>query len=527
MNETASVYQLISSLCSCLIKESDESDEGLSLNCAKQIAFQVLLKNNFEEIPDSENLIQELQFSSFELTLANRDEESKQVSRFVEEFQEKLPEIGSICWLLLHLKNIDPDPEKAKHQVTTLYINLLSSYFNASSISLHLQNEQNFLKIPSNFRLANKKNFYLPLKTNQLINLPSATPTPDDDCSFLSGILDTYLGNKKKKKSYQPVSRNVKSIQPPKSPEPSEINFKPVNTWENLDSGDTPIKTFCSESSTRIHQQLSASTSKNPVEIRTVTFEKLLNDIKLLAIGIESESFKRAPNDSLTFYMPIDFSCDGISDVREFVAEFLETGTCFKRLKTFTSKNPFSQSYIFEGFIFKAFCDCIIKFLNHYRDITYSQDVETLLELAANTKNVRNILIHITKFLKIHPSSTCRSLLPTGSDFLGLLYNEYTTIFNHDVKCFFVDCLKSCCQIYFNNFYKWLFHGYVDDPHKELFIYFVNHYRPNTKYFFDKAYLVRKQSVPGFLQGYAENILLCGKYTMLLKSYNQVVSYPN
>ena len=366
----------------------------------------------------------------------------------------------------------------------------------------------------------------MPLKSHKLINLPSATSTPDDDCSLLSGILESYLDNKNKKKtSYPLTSRNLKCIEPSKPTEVSEKSFKLVNTWENLDGCDTPLKSFCSESSTQIYQQLKAATARTPLELKIVTFEKLLNDIKLLAIGIESESFKRSSNDSLTFHMPIDLSCDDISNVRELVGEFLETGTCFKRLKTFTSKNPFNQSFIFEGFIFKAFCDCIIKFLNHYRDIVNSQVVETLLEFSVNTRNVRNILIHLAKFLKIHPSSTCRSMLPTGSDFLGLLYNEYTTIFNHDVKFFFVKCLKSCCQIYFDNFYKWLFHGYVDDPHKELFIYFVNHYRPNTKYFFDKAYLIRKQSVPGFLQGYAETILLCGKYTMLLKSYNQVVRF--
>lgn len=295
-----------------------------------------------------------------------------------------------------------------------------------------------------------------------------------------------------------------------------------VNTWENLCNDDVPVKSFSSETSLAVQQQLSAAASNTPTLITSIPFDKLLNDIKLLTIGIESESFKRAPDDPLTFVMVGKFSCDDISNISDFIDDFLETGSCFRRLKTFASKNPFNQSYIMEGFIFKAFCDCIIKFMNHYRDFVYSQEVSTLLELSANTRNIRHILIHVTKFLKIHPNSKIRSKLPTGSDFLGLLYNEYTTIFSPDTKAFFVECLRSCCQIYFNNFHKWLFHGYIDDPYKELFIYFVDYYRPNTKYFFDKAYLIRKTSVPGFLQGHAENILLCGKYTMLLKSYNQV-----
>lgn len=136
MNETTSVYQLISNLCSCLTKELDENDDRLSLNSAKQIAFQVLLKNNFGEIPDNEKLIQELQFTSFELTLANRISDSEEVNCFIEDNKEKWPIIEPTCWLLLHLKNIDPDPQKAKHQVIKLNSTLLTSISITFSVCL-------------------------------------------------------------------------------------------------------------------------------------------------------------------------------------------------------------------------------------------------------------------------------------------------------------------------------------------------------------------------------------------------------
>lgn len=365
----------------------------------------------------------------------------------------------------------------------------------------------------------------MPVKSQQLIRLPSAASTPDDDCCFFSGILDSYTGNKKKKNQHhRPISKIIATPEPPALP---GRKVKLINSWDNLkDDEESLMKSFSSEFHNPI-LRLSAVRSKVPVEIKSITFEKFLNDVKLLSIGIESESFRRSPDDPLTFKMPVSFSCGDISNVSEYVEEFLEVGTCFKRLKTFTSKNPINQCYIFEGFIFQAFCDCVIKFMNHYRDVVYSQEVESLLEFSSNTRSIREILIHLSKFLKIHPSSTSHSKLPSGSDFLGLLYNEYTTVFNHEIKCFYIECLKSCCLIYFGHFHKWLFNGFIDDPMKELFIYFVDHYRPNTKYFFDKAYSIRQQSVPGFLSGCAETILLCGKYTMLLKSYNQVVRPMN
>lgn len=365
----------------------------------------------------------------------------------------------------------------------------------------------------------------MPVKSQKLILLTSAASAPDDDCSFFSKILDSYTGNKEKKNQQQrPV---LKCIAPPEPPASPGRKLKSVHTWENLeDEEESLMRSFSSEAHNPI-LRLSAVRSRVPIEIRSITFEKLLNDVKLLSIGIESESFRRSPEDPLTFKMPVSFSCGHISNVSESVEEFLEVGTCFKRLKTFTSKNPINQCYIFEGFIFQAFCDCVVKFMNHYRDVVYSQEIESLLEFSSNTRSIRNILTQLAKFLKIHPSSTSHNKLPSGSDFLALLYNEYTTVFNHEVKCFYIECLKSCCLIYFGHFHKWLQSGQLDDPSKELFIYFVDHYRPNTKYFFDKAYSIRQQSVPGFLNGCAETILLCGKYTMLLKSYNQVVRAMN
>lgn len=55
----------------------------------------------------------------------------------------------------------------------------------------------------------------------------------------------------------------------------------------------------------------------------------------------------------------------------------------------------------------------------------------------------------------------------------------------------------------------------------------MDHYRADTKYFYDKAYFVRKESVPGFFQGHEDDILQCGKYTMLLKAYKPHVSAYN
>lgn len=79
--------------------------------------------------------------------------------------------------------------------------------------------------------------------------------------------------------------------------------------------------------------------------------------------------------------------------------------------------------------------------------------------------------------------------------------------------------------VYINRYLqKWIYNGILDDPSNELFIGYIDQYRKDTKHYYDKAYFIRKESVPGFFQGFEDEILQCGKYTMLLKAYKPNVS---
>lgn len=361
----------------------------------------------------------------------------------------------------------------------------------------------------------------------------------DESSNFFSSILELSIGqtndnqrDKLKLKPIQPVpsksSRSLAIVEKVNSGrrESSEEKSLQPSTWENICYRNLiSQRSFTSESvSSFISQRLSSfSKHKAHTEIVTISFPKLLNDIKLLLIGIESESFKRA-NDTLIFYPTAQISCGDVSDLNCVLETFLETGTCFKRLKVYSGKNPFNQNQIFNGFVFEALCDRIIKFLNYCRDIVYSQEADTLLELNKNTRKIQRIIIHLSKFLNIHPSiGTRQNCIPNGSEILRQLYNEYTNALDNDIKCFIVELLKACCEVYYLRYQEWLYHGKIVDPHEELFIYFVDHYNLNTKYYFDRAYLIRKQSVPAFLNGCTDEVLLCGKYTLLLKSYNPMV----
>ncbi|XP_070499748.1 uncharacterized protein Grip163 [Chironomus tepperi] len=496
-----SVYQLINKLCVELIKES-ECDE-IKLQSARKIAFEVLLKKSFNESLLLEKTVEDYQFTRFELALHNKTKELDKLDHFIDVLRENENSLLSVSAFLILLKNID---------------------------SVEVCEHHSFLQLQTKAFEDVRKNKYLShisLSTDHTNN--ARNKRSSEQTTFLSSILDSYIGHNDsdnlKLKRIEPLNPIISStISEKNDNQQKTVSYKTNGrkTWENLENYEkSPAKSFLTESrSLYTYQRLKSASHSASSEITAVSFPKLMNDIKLLILGIESETFKRSET-TLKFYMTTKVCCGDISDMDGMLLKFLEVGTCFTRLKSYTAKNPFNQSQIFEGFIFKAFCDRVIKFLNYCRDIIYPQESETFLELYNNTSKIMKIIIHLSIFLNVHPSSsTIQRTILSGSDFLRLLYNEYTYSLNTDVKCFYVDLLKACCEVYYIRYQEWLYHGKLDDPYKELFIYFVDRYKENTKHFFDRAYLIRKQSVPEFLIGCADNVLLCGKYTLLLKSFN-------
>lgn len=116
-----SVYQLINRLCVELLKECDQGD--VSIQTARRIAFEILLKKSFDEkIVDPEKIIEDYNFITFELTLLNKSKEIENVEKFINVLKENqsLTFVG-VSSLLVNLKNIDPTPDGA-HKVSSVRV---------------------------------------------------------------------------------------------------------------------------------------------------------------------------------------------------------------------------------------------------------------------------------------------------------------------------------------------------------------------------------------------------------------------
>ncbi|XP_054728198.1 gamma-tubulin complex component 6 isoform X2 [Anastrepha obliqua] len=252
-------------------------------------------------------------------------------------------------------------------------------------------------------------------------------------------------------------------------------------------------------------------------ETNIMTRADFLHDLKALTAGIQSETFQH--DDRMVFSMLPKITVEGLlpDTVSSYAASFLECGTCYKRLHIMIQKRDYKL--MFEGFIFRALCSAIAEYLLTFRQYVFAQQDDTLIGFYARMRKMMRQISNLSFTLAIHTDVEAHVSLPMGSQFLGYLYREIVHTTEKDYIMLLVYILKSCCHVYFKHLQKWIYYGLLDDPSNELFICFVDHYRSNTKYFYDKAHFVRKESVPGFFQGYEDDILQCGKYTMLLKAY--------
>lgn len=149
----------------------------------------------------------------------------------------------------------------------------------------------------------------------------------------------------------------------------SEIYFE-VNKWENhgqcisLNKDTDPEaiaslyeKKFCSEipDAPLNIGAIVAAKQQRAFRARLIDAKRFNEHVKLLLIGIESESFLYNPS-NMTFRLIEHVTIDNIlpESIGHFVQDFIECGSCYKRLKSLISTNNIQLKY--NGFVFKV-CD--------------------------------------------------------------------------------------------------------------------------------------------------------------------------
>lgn len=88
--------------------------------------------------------------------------------------------------------------------------------------------------------------------------------------------------------------------------------------------------------------------------IKVVTTKKLIDDLKLLSVGIQSDLFSRNENFEFSMVGGITISNVLPEVIDDFVRTFIECGTCYKKLSELILEK--NCKYFMKGFMFKVGC---------------------------------------------------------------------------------------------------------------------------------------------------------------------------
>lgn len=199
----------------------------------------------------------------------------------------------------------------------------------------------------------------------------------------------------------QSNQRNEKLVQ--NFPNLKRVKADRGTTWDGLSNlkiwKEKPFITEC-DSSLQLQSTISHG---NKFIAKIVPVERLIDDIKLMLIGIRSESFTYT--DSIIFELleNLTISTIGPQTLKGVVKEFMECGTCFKRLQIMSTKNPINFKLIYDGFVFKALCSSIENFLEKFRCLVLATNDKTILSLSSRLSNKMRQITEFARVLGLHP----------------------------------------------------------------------------------------------------------------------------
>ncbi|XP_075155215.1 gamma-tubulin complex component 6 [Haematobia irritans] len=572
-NEDGNVSLLLNKLCYCILNQYDmlnQEQKSTAVAKLRKLSFEILLtqKGKYDE-DEYEDFERTLDVQMFSAKLNSR---TNYVSTNFSSIEEQFDNIkneqyftdgtgkGVLQFLLALQGNIQDKTEVPTMSAPELLVpgpfTLHADYKNSKHYPMINGRDNNIMQpVPKYFKgvthLKSTDNPFLPKfifegEKDQLLAIDYKFPqmpshnVDETECSF-TGMTKRLLGSSLRinLNSLRLFPESLKLQQTksltmlvPKIEEgrgtnkenefSSDSQMKKIFSWnwEGLGCfGISCTKPFAGDTNASLLLKCHIDrTNKKPFESKILKEKDFITDLKSLIVGIQSNTFKH--DEFIIFSMEKNICIEGVlpGTLLGAIDEFLECGSCYKRLQTMILKKDYKL--MFEGFMFKALCSAIDEYLLTFRQYVFARNDKHILGFYKRIKPMMKQIANLSQIMAIHPNVDVNFKPPMGSQFLGYLYGEIMRTTESDFLSVLIFILKRCCHVYFKHLQKWIFYGLLDDPCNELFVGFVDHYRENTKYYYDKAYFVRREVVPGFFQNFEDQILQSGKYTMLLKAYN-------
>ncbi|XP_055693666.1 uncharacterized protein LOC129796032 [Lutzomyia longipalpis] len=498
MSET-SVFELINTLCEKLINENARKPgKTASFRTLRANAFQIILQSS-GSCGILEDPLRELDFHLFEMktkasTVFHR-EHYNQMGEILEGIEGNpffRSESGkSILTFLFHMKNHHL-PDVYRHFQETYPFGLFSSLQSARETNPYITVTEEMFQLPDalpslNIRGENPSNPYFEAFSENL-----------GKNIFTQNLL---LAREMFSKDFQEILMTKQLA--------NEGNSQERNDFDSL----------CSLQMKNPLELSQIECPKAPAERKITPLESFMYDLRALCCGFKSPSFVyRRKYEEFRLKKNIRVENVTVNTLKQYVRPFLEFGTCMRRLQQLVASGDYQSQLDHGGFTFRAFCMEVSQYLAHVRHFIVLTEGTTMLEFSYKLSSIVDQVTTLGRLCQLNPAAPAGSF-PLGGRLLQYVSTQLSLAMRPEIFLLLANIMIKCVEFYFSHLEMWIHQGVLEDRYHELFIVYTDQYSYDSKKFFDKAYSVQENLIPDFLTGLTEDIILCGKYTMLLKAY--------
>ncbi|KAH8315298.1 hypothetical protein KR074_005041 [Drosophila pseudoananassae] len=251
----------------------------------------------------------------------------------------------------------------------------------------------------------------------------------------------------------------------------------------------------------------------------------LVEHLKRAAAGLQSETIIISTKDSHKLLLKPHIALRTVLPevVAEFADPFLRSGRALRRISARVRRSSHMVTRL-ERPVTRALREALVEFISNSREFLLSIRANSITHLLTCSLPTMLLLQHLEKMFHHEPRLNFDGEV-TGPFLLSCIWSAIDNCSNSNFLQLLIYLLRSICQTYFVHLKRWLFQGELDETMNEIFItrsLNSSHtaFDEGSKEFFDRGYMVIKESVPNFLTGCEDDILQCGKYNQVLRAYN-------
>lgn len=210
-------------------------------------------------------------------------------------------------------------------------------------------------------------------------------------------------------KTLQPAIESAPIVGDPKEVVPSgPFSLSWMNLGKSAVAKEKPFVTEVASATFHLMNLLKRNSDPNEYSLKVVSEHFYLMNLKYLCSGVQSDSFQFDPENVTFSARESGVTVPNIAPetLIEMNRDFIEFGTCFRRLELASSVIPDALIMPVEGFVYKALSKAVNQFLFSIRHFLFNgpRD-ETIMQLSLRIRQYSGIIGFFAKLFNVHPES--------------------------------------------------------------------------------------------------------------------------